>query len=73
MELRAAVVVAGPHVEQPPTELGVPHQRWQIVKDDRHSDVVDRGVGDGTDSLVRGRGAPEEPQVAGAGHLKGCL
>ena len=73
MQLRAAVVGAGPHVEQPAAELGVPHQRRQIVEDDRHSDVVDGGVGDGTDSVVCGRPAPEQPQVAGAGQVDSRL
>ena len=43
VELHAAVVVAGPHVLQRATELGVPHQRRQVVEDERHPDVVDRG------------------------------
>jgi hypothetical protein len=73
MKLRAAVVVAGPHVEQTAPELGVPHQRRQIVKDDCHSDMVDGRVRDGTDSVVCGRPAPEEPQIAGAGQVNSRL
>ena len=42
VQLHAAVVAAGPHVEQPLAELGVPHQRRQVVEHHRHPDVVDR-------------------------------
>jgi len=70
MQLCAAVVRAGPHVQQPAAELGVPHQRRQVVEDDRHSDVVNGSVGDGTDGMIRSRPAPEQPQVAGAGQLE---
>jgi hypothetical protein len=65
------VVGAGPHVEQAPTELGVPHQRRQVFEDDRHAHVVDRCIGDDADGMVRGRPATKQPQVAGAGQLDG--
>src|SRR5450631_444303 len=73
VQLRPAMVVAGPHVGQPAAELGVPYQRRQIVEDDGHSDVVDGRVRDGTDSVVCGRPAAEQPQVAGAGQVNGRL
>ncbi|MEJ7690020.1 MAG: hypothetical protein WKF76_06085 [Nocardioidaceae bacterium] len=71
VQLHAAVMGAGPDVEQPAAELGVPHQRRQVVEHDRHPDVVDRGVGDGTNGLLGSRPAAEQPQVAGAGQVDG--
>ena len=50
-------------------ELGVPHQGWEVVEDDRHADVVDRGVGQHPDGVVGRRASAEQPQVAGAGEV----
>ena len=44
VQLHPAVVVAGPVVAHRAAELGVPHERRQVVEDDGHPDVVDRGV-----------------------------
>ena len=54
VQLHAAVVVAGPQVRQRPAELGVPHQRGQVVQRDGHPDVVDRRVGGQPDRPVGG-------------------
>jgi hypothetical protein len=72
VELYAAVVRAGPDVLQPLAELGVPHQRRQVVEDDGHADVVDRSVGQGADRVVGDRVAPEQPEVSRAGELDRC-
>ena len=69
VQLHAAVVRPGPHVEQALAELGVPHQRRHVVEHHRHPDVVDRRVGDHPDSVVGSRAAAEQPQVAGAGQV----
>ena len=69
VQLYAAVVAAGPHVAQPLAELGVPHQRRQVVEDHGHAHVVDRRVGDHPDSVVGGGASAEQPQVAGAGQV----
>ena len=65
VELDAAVVLAGPHVEQALAELGMPHQRRHVLEDDRHADVVDRGVGEDADSVVVSRATAEQPDVPG--------
>src|SRR5690606_10821486 len=31
VQLDAAMVAAAPHVRQGPAQLGVPHERWQVV------------------------------------------
>jgi len=73
VQLHAAMVRPGPHVEQAPAELGVPHQRGQVVEHHRHADVVDRRVRERADSVVGGGAAAEQPQVAGAGQVGGLV
>jgi hypothetical protein len=53
VQLDAAVVAPGPHVDQAVAELGVPHQWRQVVDHDTHPDVVDRTVGERADSLMK--------------------
>ena len=73
MQLRAAVAAARPQVGQRPAQLGMPHQRRQIIQDHRHADVVDRAVGGQLDSPV-GRVMPaEQPYVTGAGQVHGLI
>jgi hypothetical protein len=56
-----------------PAELGVPHQRRQVVDDHRHAYVVDRAVGRYPDRPVGHRVSAEQPHVTGAGEVKGLL
>ena len=69
VELDAALVLPVHTSEQPLAELGVPHQRRQVVEDHGHADVVDRRVGERPDGVVGDRVPAEEPEVAGAGQL----
>src|SRR3954447_3640265 len=63
MQLHAAMMRARPHVRQRTPELRVPHQRRQILDDDRHPDVVDRAVRRQLDGAI-GRTLPaEKPNV----------
>ena len=73
VQLHPAVVVAGPVVAQRPAELGVPHQRWQVVEHHGHADVVDRGVARGLDQPVGDRATAEDPEVARAGRVDGLV
>jgi len=73
VELHAAVVAAGPQVEQLVAELRVPDQRRQILDRDRHAHVVDRAVGQRLDGAVRAGPATEQPQIAGTGLLERLL
>src|SRR5690606_19639982 len=73
VQLDPAVVVAGPHVRQRPAELGVPHQRRQVVQHDGHADVVDRAVGRPLDGAVGDRAPAEQPYVAGPGEIDGLV
>ena len=69
VQLYAAVVAARPDVGQHLGQLGVPHQRRQVVDDDGHPDMVDRRVGQRPDRAIRRRTPAEEPQVAGPGEV----
>jgi hypothetical protein len=73
VQLDAAVVAAGPEVEQPAAQLGVPHQRRHVVEHDGHPDVVHRAVGHRADSLVGDGAATEQPHVTGAGQVDGLV
>src|SRR6266545_1325416 len=50
-------------------ELGVPHQRRQVVDDDGHAHVVDRAVRRHLDGPVGDLPAAEQPYVAGTGQV----
>jgi hypothetical protein len=73
VQLRAALVPARPRVGQRATELGVPHQRRQVLDGQRHAHVVDRAVRRHPDRVVGQAAAPEQPQVAGAGEVDGLV
>ena len=73
MHLRTAMAAARPQVGQRPAQLGMPHQRGQVIQDHGHADVVDRAVCRQLDSPV-GRGMPaEQPYVTGAGQVQGLI
>ena len=73
VQLDPAVPGPGPHVGQGAAELGVPHQRRQVVDDHGHAHVVDRAVGGHLDRTV-GHGAPaEQPHITGAGQIQGLI
>ena len=67
----AAVVVAGPDVTQRAAQLGVAHQRRQVLEDHGHPDVVDRGIARGLDGAVGQGAATEDPEVSGARRVDG--
>jgi len=71
VQLDAALVAARPGVGQGAAQLGVPHQRRQVVEDDGHADVVDRRVRQRADGAVGPAAAPEQPDVTGACELDG--
>ncbi|GAA3632178.1 hypothetical protein GCM10022223_57890 [Kineosporia mesophila] len=71
MQLGPAAVLADPDVGERPAELGMPHERGQVIEDNGHTDVVDRRIGDGLDRPVGAAAPPEEPDVAGSGQLGG--
>ena len=64
VQLHAAVVGAGPHVGQRAAQLGVPHQRRQVLEHDRHADVVDRAVGASAGSPGRRRVRPRKSHTS---------
>jgi hypothetical protein len=70
VQLHPALVLARPQIRKRPAQLGVPHQRRQVVDHDGHADVVDGAVGGDLDRAVSGLAAPEEPDVARAGQLE---
>lgn len=70
VELHAAVVGAGPYVEQLVAQFGMPDQRRQVVDGHRHADVVHRGVRQGLDRPVGSGTAAKQPEVAGAGFVQ---
>jgi hypothetical protein len=71
VQLHAAVVGARPDVEEALAELGMPHQRGQVVEHHSHTNVVDRRVGDGPDGVVGGGPAAEQPHIAGPRQVHG--
>ncbi len=72
MQLNPATTGTGPHVGQGAAQLGVPHQRRQILDDNRHAHMIDRAVGRHLDRAV-GHGVPaEQPHITGAGQIH-CL
>ena len=66
MQLDTAMPGPGPHVRQGAAELGVPHQRRQVLDGHRHAHVVDRAVGRHLDRAVCHGMPPEQPDVPGA-------
>src|SRR6185312_4817922 len=50
-------------------QLGVPHQRREVVERHRHADVVDRRVREPADGPVGAARPAEHPDVARAGQL----
>ena len=66
MQLGTAMAGAGPHVRQRAAELGVPHQRRQVLDGHRHADVVHRAVGRHLDRAVCHGMPPEQPNIPGA-------
>ncbi len=73
VQLHAALVPPGPHVRETASELGVPHQRRQVLERDRHPHVVHRCVGQRLDCSVGRGGAAEDPQVPRAGRRHGLV
>jgi hypothetical protein len=67
-----ALVLPGTPVGQRAAQLGVPEQRRQVLSDDGHPDVVDRGLGERPDRPVGHRAAAEDPPVTGAREVD-CL
>ena len=73
MELYAAVMGPGPYVRERSAQLGMPHQRREVLDDDGHADVVDGAVRGQLDGSIRGFDAAEQPNVTSSCQFRSVI
>jgi len=73
VQLRATLATARPQVGQRTTELGVPHQRRQIVDDHGHAHMIDGTVRGHPNGAIGHLVAAKEPYITGPRQVDGLI